>query len=89
MVADLCMKGPVGDTTQHGAILRHNGAAAMAPVHDQASNVLLGHIWQLLADGVLQTDQPAWQHAWTMSACNMPRSLRLTSLGATFILHVA
>ncbi len=68
MKIDLCVEGPVGDATQHGAALGNNGAAAMAPVHDQAGNVLLGHVGQLLTDGVLQTDQPAWQHVWTMSA---------------------
>ena len=62
------MEWPVGDATQHGAILGNNGAAAVAPVHDQASDVLLGHVGQLLTDGVLQTDQPACQQEWTISA---------------------
>ena len=62
MVADLCMEGPIGDATQHGAILGNNGAAAVAPVHDEPGNVLLGHVGQLLTDCVLQTDQPARQH---------------------------
>ena len=58
------MEGPVGDAAQHSAILGNNGAAAVAPVHDQAGNVLFGHVGQLLADGVLETDQPASHSEW-------------------------
>ena len=63
------MEGAVGDAADHGAVLSHDGNAAVAAVHDQARNVLLGQVGQLLAKDVFQRNQPAWassiRSSWT------------------------
>lgn len=57
--ADLGGKWSVCDATYDSAILLEDGHAAVPPVKHQAGDVLLGHVWQLLAEDVLQRSQPA------------------------------
>lgn len=50
----------VRDTTYTLIIPRiHDPDRPMAPLEDQASNVLLGHVWELFRIDVLQVGKPA------------------------------
>ena len=57
--ADLGRKWSVCDAAYDSAILLEDGHAAVPSVKHQAGDVLLGHVWQLLAEDVLQRSQPA------------------------------
>lgn len=56
------MEGAVGDASHHQAVLLDDGHAAMPAVQHKASNVLSRHVGQLLAEDVLQSNQPTLHH---------------------------